>query len=461
MTLGTTARRARARALLLLASLALSAAKMVDFERDAGAMADADDFDTLWANGAALNASLNGLSPGDSFVVPNKTFYLMGGIIAKGLRSVTIIIDGTLYFGLKSENLLTDAAALQRYRSEWPRSHGGESVLQCLQFDDANGLALTSNGTGVLEGAGAKWWGVPGVGYLLRVERRPQLIRIERGTSLLVERLYLHNSPYWTFYCVGCVGLEVRHSSIDARRTQKDAHGLIDLTAFNTDGFDVTGRNIWIHDCTVWNQDDCFDVKDGTENVLIENIEASGLGLTIGSISGSTVRNVTFRNARMHRTDKGIYMKFRGAGLVADVTYENIVIEEPTGYAIWVGPAQQSDSRQICAAHPCSLCWPELPGSQCAAPAGAQYVNITLRNISVLSPTRSPGVLLANESSPMRNVVFEDVVVTNPGSRPFGDAFYKCENVQGVATGTTHPVPPCFEDRTERALRRRAMAHAQ
>ena len=88
---GTTARRA----LLLLVSLAFSSAKRVDYERDAGAVADADDFDTLWANGAALNASLNGLSPGDSFVVPNKTFYLMGGIIAKGLRSVTIIIDGT------------------------------------------------------------------------------------------------------------------------------------------------------------------------------------------------------------------------------------------------------------------------------------------------------------------------------------------------------------------------------
>ena len=46
-----------------------------------------------------------------------------------------------------------------------------------------------------------------------------------------------------------------------ARRTNEDHHGLIDLTAFNTDGFDVTGRNVWIHDCTIWNQDDCIAVK--------------------------------------------------------------------------------------------------------------------------------------------------------------------------------------------------------
>ena len=34
----------------------------------------------------------------------------------------------------------------------------------------------------------------------------------------------------------------------------QDNHNVVDLTAFNTDGFDVSGRNVWIHDCTVWNQ---------------------------------------------------------------------------------------------------------------------------------------------------------------------------------------------------------------
>ena len=26
------------------------------------------------------------------------------------------------------------------------------------------------------------------------------------------------------------------------------------MTAFNTDGFDVSGKNVWIHDCQIWNQ---------------------------------------------------------------------------------------------------------------------------------------------------------------------------------------------------------------
>ena len=63
---------------------------------------------------------------------------------------------------------------------------------------------------------------------------------------------------------------EVRHCDIQARRTDADYHDLIDITAFNTDGYDVTGRNVWIHDSSVWNQDDCIAVKDGSENMLFE-----------------------------------------------------------------------------------------------------------------------------------------------------------------------------------------------
>ena len=35
-----------------------------------------------------------------------------------------------------------------------------------------------------------------------------------------------------------------------------------------------------------------------------------------------------------------------------------------------------------------------------------------------------------NESFMMEKVVFEDVVVVNPGVKPWGDEYYKCENVK-------------------------------
>ena len=112
--------------------------------------------------------------------------------------------------------------------------------------------------------------------------------------------------------------------------------------------FDASGRNIWVHDCKVWNQDDSVAVKDDSENVLIERIEASGIGLAIGSIGCNTVNNVTFRDVHMHHTWKGIYLKFRGCqdknytAKISNVYFENIYMDAPEQFAIWIGPAQVS-----------------------------------------------------------------------------------------------------------------------
>lgn len=375
--------------------------------------------------------------PGDIFVIPNKTFHLMGGIQGSNFHSVVFQLDGTLSY---SDDI-----------KAWPRDASGR-VRECLSLHNISNVTFTSSGTGTMEGNGGKWWGLPGIGYLVREENRPRLFYLGGGSrSILFENILLHNSPYWTFLADGVDGLEVRNSSIDARRMPDDGHNTIDMTAFNTDGFDVTGRNVWIHDCTVWNQDDCIAVKDGSEHMLFERIHASGVGLTIGSISGSVVNNITFRDCHMHNTYKGIYMKFRGGdtpGRISNVLYENIIIDNPEQWPIWIGPAQQSDSVELCAAHPCSICWPELKGAECNPPPAGSYVNITLRNVTINNPKMSPGVILANATNPMVNVTFDSVVVNNPGAKPWGDKYYECQNVHGVATGSTSPVPPCFKDLT-------------
>lgn len=426
----------------------LAVAKVIDFEADGGAKADDDSWDTVWKNGAALNASLAALQRGDTLLIPNKTFHLMGGIEAKDLDSNVIRIDGTLEFASTWLNN-------HKYVEQWPRSGPGSNagVLECFHFTNLNNVTFTSSGEGTLNGAGSKWWGLPGIGYLVRKENRPRLMKLTNGKDVLIEHLFFKDSPYWTFLSEGMTNLEVRYSRVEARRTKSDSHSIIDITAFNTDGFDISSSDgVWIHDCAVWNQDDCFDVKDNTRNVLIERVNASGVGLTIGSIA-STVRNVTFRDAHMHHTTKGIYLKFRGGGLVTDVTYENIVIDEPEQWAIWIGPAQQCDGcslTDLCSTDggPCSLCWPQVPGTHCKAPDNAQYANITLRNITINNPKQSAGVMIANESMPMQNIVFDNVVVNNPASKPWGADGYYCKNVNGVATGSTSPVPPCFKDLT-------------
>jgi len=420
---------------LLLAILSLTATcKVINFETDSGAIPNDKATATFWKNGGILNTTLASLQPGDTLLIPNKTFYLMGGIIAKNLKQVTIKIDGTIIF--------SDETSL------WPKNASG-GVLECLYFENIENVTFTSSGKGLIDGSGDKWWGP--VGYLVHTENRPRLLNIGGSRQLLFENLIFKNSPYWTFWVHEVDGLEVRYCDISARRTDSDRHTLKDLSAFNTDGFDVTGKNVWIHDSTVWNQDDCFCVKDGSENMLFENLNASGVGLTIGSISGTTVRNITFRNIYMKNTYKGIYLKFREGdqpGLIADVLYENIYMESPDQWPIWIGPAQQSDSRNLCAAHPCSICWPTMPYAKCEMPPAGKYQNITLRNITISNPYRV-GVIMANEANPMDGVVFDGVKVVNYTKKASDYDYYACENVKnGVATGDTWPVPSCFQDKT-------------
>lgn len=62
---------------------------------------------------------------------------------------------------------------------------------------------------GTLAGYGQKWWGIPGVGYLLRGENRPRLLRLQQCQKVLVEKIAMLQSPYWTFYADSVDGLEV------------------------------------------------------------------------------------------------------------------------------------------------------------------------------------------------------------------------------------------------------------
>ena len=65
-----------------------------------------------------------------------------------------------------------------------------------------------------------------------------------------------------------------------------------------------------------------------------------------------------------------------------------------------------ADSSSLCAAHPCSLCWPQLQsaGAQCNIDQNFIYENITLRNITIVNPQFSygQGVILGNPATPMK-----------------------------------------------------------
>ena len=201
------------------------------------------------------------------------------------------------------------------------------------------------------------------------------------------------------------------------------------MTAFNTDGIDVTGDTVHMHDLDIWTQDDCIAVKGDSTNMLFERINASGLGLTIGSIGNNIVNNITFRNAVMRNTIKGIYLKFNGdannipGGSITNILYEDITIIEPVQYPIWIGPAQQADNINICAANPCSLCWPYLkPFAECNVPMYGNYTNITLKDIFVNNSKHTQVFFMGSIKHEIKNLTLNNVQFNSKSK-------YFCENV--------------------------------
>ena len=174
------------RVFLAAAACLAARAKVIDFEVDVGGVPDDSSLATAWLNGGLMNSTFAALAPGDELVLPNKTFHMMGGIVANDLVDVTVRFEGTIVYDDTIE--------------EWPRGNAerGGGVLECLHFSRCANLTLTSSGKALFNGQGKAWWGLPGIGYLARGEDRPRLLDIEASTNTLVENLYLQNSPYWT-----------------------------------------------------------------------------------------------------------------------------------------------------------------------------------------------------------------------------------------------------------------------
>jgi polygalacturonase len=415
------------------------------------------------SNTKRLNDVLGKLGPGDTLLIRNETYWLAGGVVGVDLVQVTIRLDGTLKFlpgrkGWPTEPCTKKTNPLQ------PRKNG-TCVQEAVFFANCTNLILTSSGTGTLDGSGGSWWGY--VKYLVQGENRPRLFSLLNATDVLVENWNFLNSAYWTFTAYDIVNLEIAHCHISNRVNNEDGHGIVNLAALNTDGFDVAGKNIHIHDCSVWNQDDCFTIQpldqtghraQCTENVLVEHVNASGLGLTVGAIhptrGHNCIRNVTFRHAYMHHTYKGIYIKSGNSfdpdasGEITNILYEDILMDAPEQVPIWIGPAQEADSKGAC-----SLLWPTLSTNCPPPPTTIAWTNITLRDVKIRSPKESPGVVFGNPKRPMQGVVFDRVVVepADPSTRPWGKDFYYCEGVEGIGQNSTYPLPPCFTNSPEGA----------
>ena len=241
----------------------------------------------------------------------------------------------------------------------------------------------------------------------------------------------------------------------------------------NTDGIDPSGSDVFVHDCSILNDDDSVTVKpghrgdvgqDGTfyncsEDIRFQNLVLTGFGASVGSVGPGNTRpcvdRITFRNISMPYTGRGIYVKSNGdpctdpdsSSQLSNILFEDVVVQNSPWWSIWIGPQQMTEPHEKeLNSGKCALAYPLV--DRCPAPACADFRNITLRNVAVIDPLMAPGALVGNVSNPME-VFFDNVKVTTSkswmGQWPWKGT-YLSENVVGTCVNGCDPLPDGFTE---------------
>jgi polygalacturonase len=426
----------------------ISSAFSLDIE-DFGARSNDSTLKTALLNGAALNAALlaANLNSASDFtndktviIQKGKVYYMLPAGPVTDLTDVTLELNGEIW-------------AWGDNQSNWPKDSNG-NVLPLISLTNTSGLVI--KGTGLIEGRGYAWWWKT---ILTGKDNRPVLLDISTAKNTFIDGITLRNSPKYHMDLSDMLNATVQNIKIHDDITD-DKKFLTWLPTFplNTDGIDISGRDIVFRNLTIQCFDDAVAVKPSrtnkgkysncTENLIIEDSYVKyGVGMSIGSVPPNDnlncIRNVTIRNVKFDYPLKAIYIKpnpgTHGAGIISNILYENIEIHNALWWAIWIGPQQQNQPGGYTTG--CSFLYP-LPGKKCPTNPLVTMDAITLRNVNIYGGLLSPGILLCNSTNPCTNFEFDRVNVYDRSFFPVVKGFL-CHNVQGIVKNS-NLYPDCL-----------------
>ncbi|EGN98111.1 glycoside hydrolase family 28 protein [Serpula lacrymans var. lacrymans S7.3] len=289
---------------ILLVSLATSAfAATTCNVLDYGGVAD-NSTDIAPAITSAYNDCVAGATTSDAtdtvLLVPSGTYALVTAVTLTNVADFSIEINGDL-------NLIFNASL--------------SGTL--FSFDDCNNMLTSAlqvvwQGTGTIYGHGDLWR--PDENLMACTipsawPNRPRLVRFQTCNNIDMSGVTLNNSPMFHVTIIG--DNNVAH----------DMQIIADHIG-ETDGFDMSGNNNYVHDVSVENGDECVTVKAPTNGFVGENIQCFySAGCNIGSFgndaTGISVQNVYYKNVTQQNGDGGIVLKSypTASGLVTNATY--------------------------------------------------------------------------------------------------------------------------------------------
>jgi polygalacturonase len=430
-----------------------------------GALPGNNTYEAALTNGLALlkamTAANQGFNDSRSVLIPAGSDYYMlpsnsSALGFANMNDVTLILDGTVW-------VWTDDIKL------WPQVDG--RAINFMLFTNCSNINLIGNG--VIEGQGYGWWWYV---ILTGIDNRPTaLVNMYLCRNVYFAGWTLYNSPQYHVFFQDVIDSNLYnltiHVDVENQAQLLDSFGLlstgddgmpkgIPTFPLNTDGIDISGRNVTVRHCRIKNFDDsvCLKPSNGndiqatcTENILFEDIDITlGVGASTGSVPPHTppncIRNCTFRDIRFTSPIKAIYIKpnpgTTGSGIIDGIVYENIVATDALWWSIWVSTQQQHQPGGGANTH-CSFFFP-LFNSTCQTQPLVPVTNLVVRNVTMTGALLSPGVLRCNDTNPCTGWLFEDVNISSATNFPAGDAFI-CE---GIVDSTGINVSPgtsaCF-----------------
>lgn len=141
----------------------------------------------------------------------------------------------------------------------------------------------------------------------------PMFISPTLCTNVFIEGITLEETIFWNIVPVYCDGVVIRGVTVNSVGIPRG------------DGIDIeSSRNVLIEYCTLNNGDDCFTIKSGrggdglrvnkpSENIVIRHslAQQGHGGITIGSETAATIRNVYVHDCVFDNTEIGIRFKTR------------------------------------------------------------------------------------------------------------------------------------------------------
>ncbi|KAG8772187.1 hypothetical protein FRC12_003212 [Ceratobasidium sp. 428] len=351
-----------------------------------------------------------------------KTYAINELLKIQGCNGCEVQLDGTLK--LKADITLWNTQS---------QPFAFQTSYLAIIVDGAKNMKFHSpTGKGLIDGNGQAWYDkAPSI--------RPVLFTTANSTGVTYDNIKMINSPMW-------FNLVTDSSYITFTNTVLNATSSSSKAAKNTDGFDtyrsnhVTIQNLWYN-----GGDDCISFKPNSTDVTVKNATALGShGVSVGSIAqypgiydiiqNIWVQNVTFANGLDGtKSQNGVRIKSwpggYGAGMVKNVTYQDIVVNSVTNPVTIDSCYMEDDSvsvlvvlgahfakmllgnGQYCASHPAQVSITDVHINNVkGSSAGTTVVDLEctpkadcyvyMKNISIVPPKGAAKYICTNLSDP-------------------------------------------------------------